>query len=200
MSGSANWVAKMKDAELLSSEVLLAKPKRFIREVLRMPDGQEIDWYFVDTTPSVMVVPITEAGNVILVKQYRHNLKRDTLELPAGIVDRDEPTADAALRELVEETGYTLTDAGQLHPLGNFYALPSETNKYVHFYLATPVRLAGAAQGDTEIEKYFDMSTVEMPFDEAIGAMGKTIHGLETLGALLLARQHLTTLKSSQRT
>lgn len=190
----SNWVAKMKDADLLSSEVLVDKPKRFIREVLRMPDGQEIDWYFVDTTPSVMTVPVTADRQVVLVKQYRHNLKRDTLELPAGIVSAEEPTDDAALRELVEETGYTLTAEGQFYPLGGYYSLPSETNKYVHFCLATPVQLSGPAQGDTEIEKYFAMSTVTMPFDEALSQVGTTIHGLETVGALLLAQQQLDKL------
>nr|BFE63099.1 NUDIX hydrolase [Dactylosporangium thailandense] len=192
----SNWVAKMKDATLLSTDVLVDKPKRFVRELLRMPDGQEIDWYFVDTTPSVMTVPVTADRHVVLVKQYRHNLKRDTLELPAGIVSAEEPTADAALRELVEETGYTLTDEGQLHALGDYYSLPSETNKYVHFYLAAPVRLSGPAQGDTEIEKYFDMSVVTMPFGEAMAQIGKTIHGLETVGALLLAQQQLEKLWS----
>lgn len=190
----SNWVAKMKDATLLSTEVLVAKPKRFVRELLRMPDGQEIDWYYVDTTPSVMVVPVTENGDVVLVKQYRHNLKKDTLELPAGIVSADEPTADAALRELVEETGYTLAEGGRLHSLGNYYSLPSETNKYVHFYLATPVKLTNKAEGDTEIERYFDMSVVHMPFSEAMTQIGKTIHGLETVGALMLARQVLASL------
>ncbi|WP_203907310.1 NUDIX domain-containing protein [Rhizocola hellebori] len=184
----------MKDATLLSSEVLVAKPKRFVRELLRMPDGQEIEWYFADTTPSVMVVPVTENGDVVMVRQYRHNLKKDTLELPAGIVSADEPVADAALRELVEETGYVLTDGGTLHALGSYYALPSETNKYVNLFLATPVHFAGQAQGDTEIEKYFDMSTVHMPFSEALAQIGKQIDGLETAGALLLARNKLSSL------
>jgi ADP-ribose pyrophosphatase len=192
MSSSANWVAKMKDAALVTSEVLLAKPKRFMREVLRMPDGQEIDWYYVDTTPSVMVVPVTAEGNVILVKQYRHNLKCDTLELPAGVTSEGEDPHDAALRELVEETGHVLAPGVEIQPLGAYYALPSETNKYVHFFLAAPVVDAGPAQGDTEIEKYFDMSVVEMPLNEALSALGKTIHGLETLGGLLLAQQRFS--------
>jgi ADP-ribose pyrophosphatase len=189
MNSSTNFTAKMKDAELLSSEVLVAEPKRFVKEVLRMPNGHEIDWYFVDTTPSVMIVPITAAGNVILVKQYRHNLKRDTLELPAGLVGPDEPVEEAALRELVEETGQTLADGAKVLPLGPYYALPSETNKYVHLFLAAPVVLSSQAKGDTEIEKYFDMSTVEISFYEACASIGKSIYGLETVAALLLARQ-----------
>jgi 8-oxo-dGTP pyrophosphatase MutT (NUDIX family) len=97
----------------------------------------------------------------------------------------------AALRELVEETGHALEDPSTLISLGRFYALPSETNKYVNFFLAAPTRSIGAAQGDTEIEKYFDMSTVEMRFEDALAEIGRTIHGIETAGALMLARQHL---------
>lgn len=188
-----NWTAKMRDAEILSTEVILETPKRWVREELRMPDGAVIDWYFTDNPPSVVVVPITEAGDVVLVRQYRHNLKRDTLELPAGIVGRDEDLDKAALRELVEETGYELTDGGALHPLGAFYARPSETAGLSHFYLATPVRATGAAQLDSEIEKYFDLSVVVMPLNKAISEIGRAIDGLETLGALLLARQRLAT-------
>jgi ADP-ribose diphosphatase len=191
MSDAKSFVAKMRDAQLLESEVLVAKPKRFVREALRMPDGDVIDWYFVDTTPSVMVVPVTAEGDVVLVKQYRHNLKADTLELPAGIVAEGEPVEYAALRELEEETGHALAPGNALTPLGQFYSLPSETNKYVHFFLASPVVVTGHPQGDTEIEKYFDMSVIEMPFEEAIASIGKTISGLETVGALLLARDIL---------
>jgi 8-oxo-dGTP pyrophosphatase MutT (NUDIX family) len=178
----------MKHAELLRTDVLLEKPKRFVCEMLRMPDGQEIDWYYADTAESVMVVPVTAEGNVVLVRQYRHNLKADTLELPAGIIAAGESPHDAALRELVEETGYTLAGGtDSLEPLGRLYALPSETNKYVNFFLARPAEVTHAASGDTEIEKYFDMSVIEMPFTEALNAIGSGITGIETAGALMLA-------------
>lgn len=131
MSGAANQAGpgNMRDAELISTEVLLAKPKRFVCEMLRMPDGQVIDWYYSDVPESVVVVPVTASGAVILVKQYRHNLKCETLELPAGVVAKDEPVDAAALRELAEETGHVLAEGATLQPLGRFYALPSETNK-----------------------------------------------------------------------
>lgn len=193
MNGSSGPVepSSMRDAELVSTEVLLAKPKRFVCEMLRMPDGREIDWYYSDVPESVMVVPVTTSGSVILVKQYRHNLKSDTLELPAGVAKKDEPLEFAALRELTEETGHVLSQGAALEPLGRFYALPSETNKWVNFFLARPVIASGPAVGDTEIEKYFDMSIVEMPLGQALNAVGCTIHGIETAGALMLARQRL---------
>jgi hypothetical protein len=41
----------MQDARLIETEVLVSKPKRFVREALVMPDGYECDWYYVDTRP-----------------------------------------------------------------------------------------------------------------------------------------------------
>lgn len=190
-----NWTAKMRDAELVESEVILDSPKRWVREQLRMPDGAVIDWYFTDNPPSVVVVPLTADGEVVLVRQYRHNLKLDTLELPAGIVGRDEDFGKAALRELVEETGCTLAADGNLVQLGSFYARPSETAGYSHTFLASPVEFTGAARLDTEIEQYFDMSVVTMPLAKAIGEIGRSINGLETISALLLARERLAELR-----
>jgi ADP-ribose pyrophosphatase len=192
MNNATNWVAKMKDSTLVTKEILLPTPKRFVREVLRMPDGNEIDWYYVDTPGSVMVVPVTEAGNVVLVRQYRHNLKADTLEAPAGIIHEGEEPCDAALRELQEETGHTVASRADLVPLGCFYSLPSETNKYTHVYLAWPSLHSGPAVGDAEIERYFDMSTVLLPFADAVASVGRVIHSMETVGALMLAQRHLT--------
>jgi ADP-ribose pyrophosphatase len=177
----------MKDARLVETEVLLPKPKRFVREALVMPDGFELDWYYVDTPPSVMVVPVTGDGDLVLVRQYRHNLKAYALEFPAGTVSEGEDLARAALRELEEETGFTLAPGAELRPLGAYYSLPSETNKYTHVFVAKPVVPDGPARGDTEIEKYFDMSIVVMPFSTALEAIGNSISGTETVTALMLA-------------
>jgi ADP-ribose pyrophosphatase len=182
----------MRDAQLVASEILLPKPKRFVRETLRMPDGHQIDWYYVDTPPSVMIVPVTAEGTVILVRQYRHNLQSYALELPAGLISEGEAPEKAALRELEEETGFALAARAELHPLGAWYSLPSETNKYTHVFLAQPVVRGGAPVLDTEIEKYFDMSVVELPLAAALDSIGNTITGMETAGALMLARASIS--------
>ena len=58
----------IKDARLVQTEILLPKPKRFVREALVMPDGYECDWYYVDTPPSVMIVPVTAGRQLVLVR------------------------------------------------------------------------------------------------------------------------------------
>jgi ADP-ribose pyrophosphatase len=191
MTSPTSFIARMRDAKVLETNVLVDSHKRFIHEVLLMPDGVKIDWYYVDTAPSVMIVPITADGNVILVKQYRHNLMQSTLELPAGIVDEGEDPAAAALRELEEETGHVPAEGTELIPLGSYYALPSETNKRCNLFLAASVVPKADPYVDNVIERYFDMSTVQMPFDEALRAVGSSIDGLETAAALLMARTHL---------
>jgi hypothetical protein len=75
--------------------------------------------------------------------------------------------------------------------MGAYYSLPSETNKYTHVFLAHPVVVAGPARGDTEIEKYFDMSVVRIPVSGALEGLGTIITSMETTGALMAARSGL---------
>jgi 8-oxo-dGTP pyrophosphatase MutT (NUDIX family) len=181
----------MQDARLIETEVLVPKPKRFVREALVMPDGYECDWYYVDTPPSVMVVPVTADRRLVLVRQYRHNLKSYQLEFPAGTMNETEDPEAAARRELEVDTGLTPATPGQMRSLGSFYSLPSETNKYTHVYLSSPVERSGPARLDAEIEKYFDISVVLLPVQEALDGIGTIITSMETVGALMAARTQL---------
>lgn len=52
-------MTSMANAKLLRCELLLNEPKRFVREVLLMPDGFQLDWFYVDRPPGVLVVPVT---------------------------------------------------------------------------------------------------------------------------------------------
>ncbi len=72
-----------------------------------MPDGEAADRDVVEHPGAVAVVAIDDADRVLMVRQYRHPVRRFLWELPAGLRDVDgEPPLAAARRELVEETGY----------------------------------------------------------------------------------------------
>jgi ADP-ribose pyrophosphatase len=176
------------DAEIAQTEVLADGPKRFIREVLVMPDGTKIDWLYVDTPASVLVIPVMADGKFVMVLQYRHNLKRHVREFPAGEVAPGETLEVALKRELAEETGFALAEGGTMRQLGSFYSLPSETNKITHVFLAEPVVKTGRARQDDEIERYFGMSVQITAPGLAMAEVGKSIGGTETITALMLAR------------
>lgn len=188
MTRDHGWRTSLQDAEVADTEILLDGPKRFVRETLVMPGGEKLDWYYVDTPASVMVVPVLPGGQFVMVNQYRHNLKRYTLEFPAGEVAAGETAHEAARRELAEETGFELAEGGQWRSLGAFYSLPSETNKYTHVFAAEPVVKAGPASRDTEIERLFNMSVQITPPGLAMAEIGQSVAGTETIAALMLAQ------------
>jgi 8-oxo-dGTP pyrophosphatase MutT (NUDIX family) len=95
--------------EVLGSVYLSRKPWLTLRQDrVRLPGGAVIDEYFVLEYPAwVNVVAVTPDDRVVLVRQYRHGLGRVSVELPAGVVDPDDPSPEAAARrELLEETGF----------------------------------------------------------------------------------------------
>jgi ADP-ribose pyrophosphatase len=68
--------------------------------------GKDHDFYLLDSSDWVNVIPLTPDGKVILVKQYRFGTKDFSLEIPGGMLDEGDSPAGAAARELLEETGY----------------------------------------------------------------------------------------------
>ncbi|GAB2862717.1 NUDIX hydrolase [Nocardioides pacificus] len=79
---------------------------RVLHRTLRLPDGREALWDILDTPATVAVLALTPDDRVVMVRQYRPGPARQVLSLPGGIVDLGEDPADAAARELREETGY----------------------------------------------------------------------------------------------
>src|ERR1700685_2321138 len=79
---------------------------RLRRDTVELPGGAILDDYFVAVRPDVaLVVPLTSAGEVVLVRQYKHGIGEVTLELPGGALDPGETPVAAAARELGGETG-----------------------------------------------------------------------------------------------
>jgi 8-oxo-dGTP pyrophosphatase MutT (NUDIX family) len=79
---------------------------------------------------------VTEAGKLVLVRQYRHGARLVSLELPGGAVDPGETAETAAARELLEETGY----AGTVQPALSGWANPVNLRNRLHLVLITGAR------------------------------------------------------------
>ena len=69
--------------------------------------GHEAHWDFIHHDGAAAVLPVTDDGKILMVRQYRNALDRQTLEIPAGKLDApNEPKIECAFRELEEETGF----------------------------------------------------------------------------------------------
>lgn len=107
--------------------------------------GRRHPFYRIDSTDWVNVIPVTPEGRVVMVRQWRHGERAVTLEIPGGMVDRGEDPAQAAMRELREETGYTC-EAVEL--LGGFNPNPALFGNRTFAYLARGVRATAEIQND----------------------------------------------------
>lgn len=73
-----------------------------------LANGHEAHWDYIHHDGAAAVVPVTKEGKILMVRQFRNALDRETLEIPAGKVDSpDEPRIECAYRELEEETGFS---------------------------------------------------------------------------------------------
>ena len=81
------------------------------KDHMKFSNGNTEDWDFIHHDGAAAVIPVMDDGKILMVKQYRNALERDTLEIPAGkLDDPDEEGIVCASRELKEETGYSSDD------------------------------------------------------------------------------------------
>ncbi|WP_426061816.1 NUDIX hydrolase [Hymenobacter sp. B1770] len=160
---------------------------RLRRDTVELPTGQVLDDYFVSVRPNVVLTfPLTADNQVVFVRQYKHGLGQVLLELPGGVIDEGEIVpADAARRELLEETGYT---ADALEPLLQVSDNPTKDTNLIHYFLARNVRQV-AAQALDETEA---IEVVTIPLDrvEEMVLRGD-IRVAGSVALCLLALRHL---------
>lgn len=99
-------------------------------------DGREHDFFVIESPDWINIIPLTDAGEVVLIEQYRHGADEISLEIPGGMVDDGESPREAAARELLEETGYAATE---LIGLGKTRPNPAIQDNWIHTYLARGV-------------------------------------------------------------
>jgi ADP-ribose pyrophosphatase len=93
--------------------------------------GKEGEFFTIESSSWVNVIPITAAKEVVMIRQYRHGINGVSLEIPGGIVDEPDPR-DAAIRELAEETGYV---GNPVTLLGSVSPNPALFNNRCYSYL-----------------------------------------------------------------
>lgn len=169
----------------ISSEILAQGNMLTVRyDQARLPNGQVSGREYVMHPGAVVVVALTDSGDVVLERQFRYPLKQVFIELPAGKIDPGEPVLTTGQRELLEETGYSAREwvkLGVQHPCIGY------SNEVIHIYLALGLQ-AGNHQRD--IDEAMDVFC--WPFEQVMQAIEQgEVTDSKTLAAMLLAERYL---------
>jgi ADP-ribose pyrophosphatase len=125
-------------------------------ETIPLPKGGALNAEIIRHPGSVVIVPITDAGEIVLVRQYRPAIGRWAWELPAGTLKPGEDPERAAARECQEEIGLI---AGAIEKLGAFYPTPGYCDEEMNFYRATGLRAPGSADPEAHPDEDEDIET-----------------------------------------
>jgi ADP-ribose pyrophosphatase len=106
-------------------------------ETITLPRGHELQAEVIRHPGSVVLIPVTASGDILLVRQYRPPLGRWAWELPAGSLKPGEDVEKAAKRECQEELGLV---PERLDTLGAFFPTPGYCDEEMHFFKATGLR------------------------------------------------------------
>ena len=116
-------------------------------DTIKVPNGNTAVWDFIGHQGAAAVVPVTDDGKILMVRQYRNSVDRYTLEIPAGGLNSKE----AAARELEEETGYA---SEHLEPLISIVTAIAFCDEVIDIYLATDLK---KTQQHLDEDEYIDV-------------------------------------------
>ncbi len=110
----------------------------YYHDTVKIPNGNTAVWDFIQHKGAAAIVGVREDGRILMVRQFRNALDRETLEIPAGGLNgADEPTDVAAMRELEEETGYACDKVEFLISIRTTVAF---CNEKIDIYVAKELR------------------------------------------------------------
>jgi 8-oxo-dGTP pyrophosphatase MutT (NUDIX family) len=161
---------------------------RLVTATFEAPGGERFTRDVVRHPGAVAVVPVTDRGSALLVRQYRGAVDAELLEIPAGTRDHDgEPPEETARRELAEEVGVRATT---VVPLCTMYNTPGFCDEETVIYLATGLTPCPTARPGPE-EEAMTVHEVALADVDRLVADGTLVDGQTILGLLLARRTHL---------
>jgi ADP-ribose pyrophosphatase len=176
------------DFHVLEAKRVYEGPRIYIERLsIEAPDHSVFEREAVRHPGAVAVVPVTDAGGVLLVRQFRAPIGHPLLEVPAGTRDvNGEPPEQTALRELAEEVG---VQAGRIEELGRFWNSPGFCDEETIIYLATDLVACEPGREGVE-ERYIEV--IEVPLDrvEEVLAREGTVDVQTHLGIMLARKAH----------
>jgi ADP-ribose pyrophosphatase len=149
------------------------------REMVRLPNGQSTELEIIRHPGASAVVPVTDNGTILLIRQFRHAAGGFIYEIPAGKLHPQEDPRICAARELEEEIGYR---ADRLEFLTSIWTAPGFTDEVIHIYKGT-----GLQPGSQQLDPDEVLEVVEWPLEKAIaGIQNGTIRDAKTIIGLQL--------------
>lgn len=149
-------------------------------------DGKKHPFYLLKSRDWSNIIPVTEDGKVVMVRQFRIGVSQHTLEIPGGVNDPgDKDTMAAAIREMTEETGYAPLPGARCIEIANLYPNPAIQDNRCHSFVVGPVRKVG----DQNLDAGEMIDVIEIPIAEIPGmiARGEIDHALILNAFLVLA-------------
>lgn len=153
---------------------------------VKLPDGQLSKREIVKHPGAVALIPVTDEGKIILVRQFRKALERTIVEIPAGRIEPEEDPQITAIRELEEETGLGTNDIAYVQ---TFATSPGFADEVIHLYVAKGLyTIDNPAAGDED--EFIDVLEVSIEEAEEMVAEGE-IYDAKTAFAVLYAKHEL---------
>lgn len=153
-------------------------------DTVELPDKKYSKREIVEHPGSVGIIPITDDGHIILVKQFRKPVEKSLLEIPAGKIEINEEPKETAFRELYEETGFV---ASELEYLFEFYTSPGFSNEKMYLFVAKEL-VEGEAKPDGD--EYIDVLKVKIEDSIKMILRGEIVDSKTIIG-ILYAQQYL---------